>query len=199
MKENQTEKSSRKSPRKTIIWIIIMGVLIIAGVLIYKNFSGNKSIPVTTEKAQKRNIIETVSANGKIQPEVELKISSDVSGEIVELFVKEGDQVKKSKIRLLLVDDHPLVREGLRSCLIQEKNIEIVGEAADGEDAIRQAKTCLPDIVLLDINMPEVSGLDMVEFLRRRPESKDLPQASRRGALQTARRETGLLCFPRPR
>lgn len=57
---------------------------------------GNKgSIEVQTEKAKKRSIIEVVSANGKIQPEVEVKISSDVSGQIVELKVKEGDVVTK--------------------------------------------------------------------------------------------------------
>lgn len=49
---------------------------------------------VTTEKAEQRSIIETVSANGKIQPEAEVKISPDVSGEIVEVFVKEGDEVQ---------------------------------------------------------------------------------------------------------
>jgi two-component system nitrate/nitrite response regulator NarL len=83
--------------------------------------------------------------------------------------------VKKSKIRLLLVDDHPLVREGLRSCLVQEKNIEIVGEAADGEEAIRQAKICFPDIVLLDINMPGMNGLEATRFLSKvAPKSKIL-------------------------
>lgn len=73
-----------------------------------KNCSGSKALSVTTEKIQKRNIIETVSANGKIQPEVEVKISSDVSGEIVELYVKEGDQVKKGD---LLCRINPLIYE----------------------------------------------------------------------------------------
>lgn len=93
---------------KKIIWIIIVGVLILAGVFTLKNCSRSKAIAVTTETAKKRNIIETVSANGKIQPEVEVKISSDVSGEIVELFVKEGDQVKKGDI---LCKINPLIYE----------------------------------------------------------------------------------------
>ena len=59
---------------------------------------GEKPTDVSTEKAAKRNIIETVSANGKIQPEAELKITSDVSGEIVEMLVKEGEQVKKGQL-----------------------------------------------------------------------------------------------------
>ena len=83
--------------------------------------------------------------------------------------------MKKSKIKLLLVDDHPLVREGLRSCLVQEKNFEIVGEAADGEEAIRQANNCPPDIVLLDINMPGMNGLEAARFLNKVvPKSKIL-------------------------
>jgi HlyD family secretion protein len=59
---------------------------------------GGDALDVSTEKPLARNIIESVSANGKIQPEVEVKISSDVSGEIVELFVKEGDRVKKGDL-----------------------------------------------------------------------------------------------------
>lgn len=59
---------------------------------------GSKPTQVYTEKAQLRNIIEVVSATGKIQPETELKISSDVSGEITDLMVKEGDQVKKGDL-----------------------------------------------------------------------------------------------------
>ena len=93
---------------KKVIWIIIIGVVVLITVLMIKNFSGSKALAVTTEKVQKRNIIETVSANGKIQPEVEVKISSDVSGEIVELLVKEGDQVKKGD---LLCKINPLIYE----------------------------------------------------------------------------------------
>jgi HlyD family secretion protein len=93
---------------KKTIWLIIAGVALIVAVMIAKKFSGNKSTKVSTEIAKKRTIIETVSASGKIQPEVEVKISSDVSGEIVELFVKEGDHVKKGD---LLCRINPLIYE----------------------------------------------------------------------------------------
>lgn len=92
---------------KKTIWLIIAGVIVIVAVVLLKN-SGNKATKVTAESAKKRTITETVSANGKIQPEVEVKISSDVSGEIVELYVKEGDHIKKGD---LLCKINPLIYE----------------------------------------------------------------------------------------
>jgi HlyD family secretion protein len=77
-------------------------VLIGAGVLVVAAVAGNKLgwfgktdvIKVAVDKVEKRTIIETVSASGKVQPEVEVKLSAEVSGEVVELHVKEGDVVK---------------------------------------------------------------------------------------------------------
>ncbi|MBI3500486.1 MAG: efflux RND transporter periplasmic adaptor subunit [Bacteroidetes bacterium] len=78
--------------------LIGSGIIIIATILGIKSCSNSGATEVTIEKVQRRTIVETVSANGKIQPEVELKISSDVSGEIVELNIKEGDHVEKGDI-----------------------------------------------------------------------------------------------------
>ena len=74
----------------------------------------------------------------------------------------------KNKIRLLLADDHPVVREGIRSCLANHDRLEIVGEAIDGKDAINKAKELVPDIVLMDINMPTMNGLKATEELRQK-------------------------------
>lgn len=93
---------------KKKIWWILSGIAVIVLIVILKNASGSTATNVSTESAKKRTIIETVSANGKIQPEVEVKISSDVSGEIVELYVKEGDAVKKGD---LLCRINPLIYE----------------------------------------------------------------------------------------
>jgi HlyD family secretion protein len=97
---------------KKIIWIVLAGIVILICVIALKNCSKDKSVSVTVEKASRRSITEIVSANGKIQPEVEVKISSDVSGEIVELFVKEGDRVNKGD---LLCRINPLIYESNRT------------------------------------------------------------------------------------
>jgi len=104
---------------KKIIWITVAGLVFLISIMMLKNCSGDKSVKIAVEKAIKRNIMESVSANGKIQPEVEVKISSDVSGEIVELYVKEGDQVKKGD---LLCRINPLIYESNSSRMVATLN-----------------------------------------------------------------------------
>jgi DNA-binding NarL/FixJ family response regulator len=70
-------------------------------------------------------------------------------------------------IKVLLADDHALFRRGLRSMLALEEDIVIVGEAADGQEAQELAAELRPDIVLLDINMPRVTGIQAAQELRR--------------------------------
>src|SRR5262245_5369823 len=82
----------------------------------------------------------------------------------------QGDTMKK-RIKLLLVDDHPVVRKGIGSCLSRQENLQVVGEAADGREALRKARELLPDIILMDIDMPHLNGLAVTEMLR-----KELPK-----------------------
>lgn len=70
------------------------------------------------------------------------------------------------KIRLLLVDDHALVREGIRSSLLQYASVTVLGEASNGREAIRKCRLLRPDIVLMDLNMPEMSGLEATQRIR---------------------------------
>lgn len=80
-----------------------------------------------------------------------------------------------TKIRVLLADDHLLVIDGIRSCLETYDHIEIVGEARTGFEALEQADKLTPDVVLMDINMPELNGLDATErFKEQFPQIKVL-------------------------
>ena len=68
-------------------------------------------------------------------------------------------------IRVLLADDHTLVRAGIRSLLEGLENVEVVGEAGDGQEAVRLAESLRPDVVLLDVGMPGLNGLDVAARL----------------------------------
>lgn len=67
--------------------------------------------------------------------------------------------------RILLVDDHPVVRKGLVSCLANRANLLIIGEAADGREALRKVEELRPDLVLMDVEMPHMNGLEATEAI----------------------------------
>ncbi len=71
------------------------------------------------------------------------------------------------KIRVLIADDHTLVRDGIRSLLALTADIEIVGEAADGREAVEKVRQLMPDIVLMDLAMPTMGGLEAARRVRK--------------------------------
>ena len=76
-----------------------------------------------------------------------------------------------TRIRVVLADDHALVRQGFRRILEDEMDIEVIGEAGGGAEAIDLDQRLDPDVVVLDMNMPEINGLHAaIEILRRRPD-----------------------------
>ena len=78
-------------------------------------------------------------------------------------------------VRILIVDDHAVVRSGLRLLLEAEDDLEPVGEAGTASEAVFQARTLKPDVILMDVVMPDQSGLDVVPtLLHERPETKVL-------------------------
>jgi HlyD family secretion protein len=101
-------KINMKKKNKLLRWLIIIVVALILFAIVGKKagwIGGEEKKEVSTEKVTLRTITETVSASGKIQPEVEIKISPDVSGEIVEMNVKEGDRVKKGQLLAKILPD----------------------------------------------------------------------------------------------
>ncbi len=76
-----------------------------------------------------------------------------------------------NKIRLLLADDHPLIRAGFKSLLGKSERFEIVGEAENGKELIEMGNALIPDIILSDINMPVISGLEALEQLSKQQPS----------------------------
>lgn len=83
---------------KTVWWIVIVSVILIVVLVIIGKRSGDNAIKVAVEKAGRHTITETVTASGKIYPETEVKIAPEVSGEIIELNIEEGDSVRKGEV-----------------------------------------------------------------------------------------------------
>src|SRR4051812_7239377 len=75
---------------------------------------------------------------------------------------RSGDE---DAIRVLIVDDHALFRRGLIQVLLFEEGIQVVGEGEDGEDALRKAEDLVPDVILMDVRMPRVSGIEATRRL----------------------------------
>jgi DNA-binding NarL/FixJ family response regulator len=80
-----------------------------------------------------------------------------------------------AKLRLLLGDDHTLVRQGLRKILEEKPDWEVVAEAGDGREAVRQALALHPDVAILDVGMPQLNGIEATrQIVRRAPETRVL-------------------------
>ena len=84
-----------------------------------------------------------------------------------------NSEPRSGPARLLIADDHNLVREGLRAVLAGEEDLEVVGEATDGQEALKMCRSLKPDLVLMDVRMPKSDGLEATRAIK-----EEMPQVS---------------------
>lgn len=82
--------------------------------------------------------------------------------------LQPADATGSGPIRIVIVDDHPVVRDGLRGMLAGEPDLEVVADAANGREAIDRVRTFEPDVVLMDLRMPELDGVQAIRALQQR-------------------------------
>ncbi len=79
----------------------------------------------------------------------------------------EGTEKRKATVRIVIADDHPIVRDGLKKLLLLEDDFEIVGEASDGREVLERVQELDPDVLLLDLRMPNLDGLSALQSLQQ--------------------------------
>lgn len=131
---------------KKLIWLIV-GVVVLVGALFGMQKAGwlgkKEGIKVTTEKIEKRTIIETVNASGKVYPEVEVKVSSDISGEIIDLNVEEGDSVRRGQVLARIFADIYVTQRDQVAAAVQQQQAQVQNSQAQLEalkSALSQAE-----------------------------------------------------------
>jgi len=93
-----------------------------------------------------------------------------------------------TKIRILIVDDHPLLRQGILALIADEQDMSVVGEAENGREAIQQFRAHHPDVTLMDLQMPEMNGLDaMISIRGEFPEARIIVLTTYTGDVQARR------------
>jgi HlyD family secretion protein len=118
---------------KSLKWILIsVGVLLVLLVVLSKTgaFGKDSGTKVTAEKVQKRSITEVVNASGKIYPEIEVKVSPDISGEITELTVQEGDSVKKGQVLARIYADIYSIQRDQASSGVEQTKAQVANSQA---------------------------------------------------------------------
>ena len=96
-----------------------------------------------------------------------------MNGEPMNAMIAEGNQSsegrekRKGKVRIVVADDHPIVRDGLKKLLLLEDDFEVIGEASDGREVLERVQELDPDVLLLDLRMPNLDGLSALQALQQ--------------------------------
>jgi two-component system, NarL family, response regulator LiaR len=85
----------------------------------------------------------------------------------MDVIKKESNAESENQIAVLIADDHPLVREALRNLINTQQDMRVIGEAGNGEEAVKLAKELMPDIIIMDIGMPVMNGLEATKIIKR--------------------------------
>src|SRR6266480_804863 len=91
-------------------------------------------------------------------------------------------------IRVLTVDDHPLLRDGIAALIASEEDMELIGEASNGREGLDMFRKCRPDVTLMDLQMPEMNGIDAIGAIRGEfPEARIIVLTTHPGDVQVSR------------
>jgi CheY-like chemotaxis protein len=116
-------------------------------------------------------ITSTPGSGTNVDISVPLELGTERRGDIRMDVSAPSAAARDAKIRIMVADDHALVREGLRRMIRTLSDVELIGEAANGEEAVEQAMRLRPEAILMDINMPKMTGIEATRIIKR-----DLPE-----------------------
>ncbi len=135
-----------------------------------------KGLPtVVIDAPLEKRLISGWSMDEGVQMEAEEYLTKPVEPAALVPLIQALLERVSERIKVLIVDDHTVIRDGIRAVLTLQKDISVVGEAADGKEAIEKTSQLLPDVVIMDIVMPVLNGLEATkQICKERPETKVL-------------------------
>ena len=139
-----------------------------------------------------------LSSAQPVMPErTESLLSADADRQGVHLFSDGTGPAQGKVLRILLADDHAMVRQGLRSILDAYRDISVVGEAADGEEAVEMAALLVPDVIVMDVNMARLDGIEATRRIKARWAGMIVVglSVSTRAQVETLLLEAGASCY----
>jgi DNA-binding NarL/FixJ family response regulator len=126
---------------------------------------------IVVDAPEEKRLIKGWIMQEGLQLQAEDYVSKPIESALLVPRIKKLLDREIKRIKVVVVDDHPVVREGIRALLSLQRDIEIIGEAVDGQDAIKKVLLLCPDVALMDIVMPVMSGLEATKRI-----SKECPQ-----------------------